>query len=193
MIKHFYIFRHGQCPLNITGHIQGQKINGSLTNVGRTQAFLTAQNLKDKQISLIVTSPMKRAIQTAQIVAKELNCPILVDHRFIEVNMGIIEGMHISTAEKKYASTYAKWRSNTDGNTCFINGETKSEVLKRALSGLNHHLIHTPHNNIGISSHGIIISQILHHLGKKLNNIPNGAILHISYQNQFWQFNEFLT
>ena len=192
MVKHFYIFRHGQCPLNITGHIQGQRINGSLTLHGRKQAFNAAQKLKDKQISLIISSPMKRAIQTAQIVATELKCPILVDHRFTEVNMGIIEGMHISVAEKKYADIYAKWRSKPNSDTCFQGGETKSEVLKRVLSGLNHHLIHTPHFNIGISSHGIVLSQILQYLGQDLSNIPNGSILHISYNHPHWQYHEFI-
>ena len=72
MIKHFYIFRHGQCPLNVTGHVQGQKFNGSLTEEGRRQASCTADKLKDKQITLIVTSPMKRAVQTALIIAEKI-------------------------------------------------------------------------------------------------------------------------
>ena len=100
MIKHFYIFRHGQCPFNVSGHIQGQRFNGNLTAEGRRQAARTAERLKDKHITLIVSSPMKRAMQTAAIVAGRCGAPILIDHRFIEVNMGIVEGMHISAVEK---------------------------------------------------------------------------------------------
>lgn len=190
MTKHFYIFRHGQCPLNISGHIQGQSINGELTIEGRRQALQTAFKLKPKQISLIITSPLKRAIQTAQIISSELHCPIWVDQRFTEVNMGIIEGMHISTAEKQYAQTYHLWRTSPQGHIRFTNGETKSEVRQRLFSGLRHHATNTPHQNIGISSHGIIISQILFCFGLNQTDIPNGAILHISTHNNNWLYHD---
>lgn len=183
MPTHFYIFRHGQCPLNITDHIQGRKFNGNLTDVGKQQAFQTAQKLKNKQISLIVSSPLNRALQTAKIVADIINAPIYVDHRFIEVNMGIVEGMHISTLEKTYPLLYRKWRNEPLSQIKFDGGESKLDVRKRILSGINHYATQTTHHNIGISSHGIAISQIMQYLGKNCSSISNGAILHISHQN----------
>ena len=53
MPKHFYIFRHGQCPLNITNHIQGQRFNGNLTPIGKLQALKTGEKLKNKNITLL--------------------------------------------------------------------------------------------------------------------------------------------
>ena len=105
-------------------------------------------------------------------------------------NMGIIEGMHISTAEKQYAQTYHLWRTNPQGHIRFTNGETKSEVRQRLISGLCHHATNTPHQNIGISSHGIIISQILFCFGLNQTDIPNGAILHISNHNNNWLYHD---
>lgn len=192
MVKHFYIFRHGQCPLNVSGHIQGQKFNGQLTAEGRRQAIRTAEYLKDKQITLIVSSPLKRALQTAQIVAGKIKAPIWVDHRFIEVNMGDVEGMHISIVEKQFAELYDQWRNNKAGNVRFKGGETKAEVRHRILQGLNHYAENTPYHNIGISSHGIAISQMMQYLGIDCSDVPNGAILHLSYQPPKWHYNEFL-
>lgn len=192
MPKHFYIFRHGQCPLNITNHIQGQRFNGNLTPTGRLQALKTGENLKDKNITLIVSSPMKRAMQTAKIVADIINVPILIDSRFIEVNMGIVEGMHISYVEKNFSELYTKWRNDKNGNTRFAGGETKHEVRQRILEGLNHYSYNTTHQNIGISSHGIAISQIMQHLGLSCSSVPNGAILHISHHLSNWQYHELI-
>lgn len=192
MVKHFYIFRHGQCPLNVSGHIQGQRFNGELTAEGRRQAARAAEQLKDKHITLIISSPMKRALQTAQIVAGKVKAPIWVDHRFIEVNMGVVEGMHISVVEKEFADLYNQWRNDKTGSIRFKGGETKSEVRRRIFSGLNYYAENTPHPNIGISSHGIAISQIMQYLGHECSDVPNGAILHISHQAQNWQYHEFL-
>lgn len=192
MLKHFYIFRHGQCPLNVTNHIQGQSFNGQLTATGRLQALNTAQKLKNKGITLIVSSPMKRAMQTAKIVADIINAPIFIDSRFIEVNMGIVEGMHISYVEKYYPDIYFKWRHDTTGNTRFAGGESKKEVRARILDGLNYYSLNTFHQNIGISSHGIAISQIMQHLGIPCSNVPNGAILHISHHLSYWHYHEFI-
>ena len=192
MLKHFYIFRHGQCPLNVTGHIQGQKFNGSLTTEGRKQAAHTADILKNKQITLIVSSPLKRAIQTALIVAGKIKAPIWVDRRFIEVKMGLVEGMHISIVEKNFAQLYKKWRSDKQGNTRFAGGESKSEVRQRILQGLTFYAESTPHRNIAISSHGIAISQMMQYLKIPCSDVPNGAVLHVSYNTPSWQFVEFI-
>ncbi len=192
MTKHFYIFRHGECPLNISDHIQGQRFDGILTARGKKQALHTAKKLKDKQIEIIISSPLKRTIQTAKIVSSLLQVPILIDHRFIEVNMGIIEGMHISIVEKEYQNLYNQWRTDTNGNTRFTGGETKQEVRNRIINGLNYYATKTTYQNIGISSHGIAISQILQHLGYKYTNISNGSILHISYNHPSWLYNDFI-
>ncbi len=192
MPKHFYIFRHGQCPLNVSGHIQGQKFNGSLTPEGRQQAAHTSDILKNKQITLIVSSPLKRAIQTALIVAGKIKAPIWVDHRFIEVNMGLVEGMHISIVEKKFTKLYNKWRTDKQGKTRFAGGESKHEVRKRILQGLTFYAENTPHRNIAISSHGIAISQMMQYLNIPCSNVPNGAILHLLYDKPSWQFIEFI-
>jgi probable phosphoglycerate mutase len=192
MPKHFYIFRHGQCPLNVTNHIQGQRFNGSLTPEGRKQATKTGENLKNKNISIIISSPMKRAMQTAKIVADIINVPILIDSRFIEVNMGIVEGMHINYVEKKFPELYFKWRHDKSGTARFAGGENKFEVRTRILDGLNHYSNNTRHQNIGISSHGIAISQIMQYLGIPCSNVPNGAILHISHPLSNWQYHELI-
>jgi broad specificity phosphatase PhoE len=191
-IKHFYIFRHGECPLNKSGYVQGQHFNGSLTEQGKLQAQQTAERLKNKPITLIVSSPLKRAVQTAQIIAAVIQAPIFVDHRFMEVNMGIVEGWHISLVEKNFSELYRKWQQDLSGQIRFPQGESKEEVRHRILDGLNDYALHSSHSHIAVSTHGIVLSQMLQYLGIRRSDIPNGAVLHLIYQPRSWKYFEFL-
>ena len=192
--KHFYIFRHGECPFNLSGHIQGQRFNGRLTEKGRRQAASVGERLRGREIDIIVSSPMTRALQTAKIVSQSINTPILIDKRLIEVNMGIVEGMHISTAEKRFPELYRHWRSNKPGDrmTRFEKGETKAEVRHRIFEALTHYAQETPYRNIAISGHGITISQLLLNFNIQQADIPNGAVLHLIYRRGKWIYGGFI-
>lgn len=193
-LKNFYIFRHGECPLNVSGHIQGQSIDGELTEKGRRQIHVTGQILRDKKIEVIISSPLKRAQQSAQIVSFYVKCPILLDERLKEVNMGVVEGMHVSEVAEKYRDLYAQWQNCglNDKTTRFENGETKAEVRKRIFTALSEYAENTPYKNIAISAHGITISQALLVFNIKKSNIPNGSILHLSYHNRHWKYLGFI-
>ena len=193
-LKNFYIFRHGECPLNVSGHIQGQTIDGKLTPTGRRQIHTTGHLLKPKNIEVIISSPLKRALQSALIVSLYTQSHIFKDDRLKEVNMGIVEGMHINDVIKKYKDIYAKWQNCTlsDTTTKFENGETKAEVRKRIFAALNEYAENTPFHNIGISAHGITISQTLLAFNIPKNDITNGSILHLSYHNKHWKYIGFL-
>lgn len=69
MVK-FYFVRHGQSEANAAHSIADD--TPKLTELGRDQARATAQLLKDKNITKILTSPLIRAQQTAEIIASEL-------------------------------------------------------------------------------------------------------------------------
>lgn len=192
--KNFYIFRHGECPLNASGHIQGQKIDGELTPQGRRQARRVGRKLNTCPIEIIVSSPMKRALQTATLVASVIKAPIIKDRRLIEVRMGIVEGMHISEVEADYAELYHRWRNCRldDTTTRFPNGETKAEVRKRIFEALEYYADKTAYRQIAVSGHGITISQILLTLGIVRSDIPNGSVAHLSRKNRKWHFHGFL-
>ena len=76
MTKDFYIFRHGQSTYNLTGRTQGQTNDSVLTELGLEQARSIGERLKDKGIQLIVSSPLKRALQTVERANRLLNVPI---------------------------------------------------------------------------------------------------------------------
>lgn len=87
-----YITRHGQTEWNALGKLQGRK-DIELNEVGRKQAEMTRDKLKNEKVDLIISSSLKRAKQTAEIINKEFNVDILEDERLVERGYGDFEGI----------------------------------------------------------------------------------------------------
>lgn len=83
--------RHGQTDWNVLGKIQGQT-DIELNETGIKQAETTREKLLDYDIDLILTSPLKRAKKTAEIIGKDRNIPIKVEDRLVERKFGAFEG-----------------------------------------------------------------------------------------------------
>lgn len=196
MRKDFYIFRHGQSTYNVLGRTQGKTNDSVLTELGRQQAIAVGEKLKNKSIEIIITSPLLRAIETANLANNILCVDILEDERFIEVDVGEIEGLHYTEIMEKHGEKYQQWRSSLPiyETVCFEGGETKKQVRERVFEGLEEYVSSTKYKNIAVSSHGIMLSQILIYLGFEDVKVENGAILHISYDydNKNWIFEGFL-
>ena len=94
-----YVLRHGQTDYNLQGRFQGQ-IDVELNDTGIKQAYKTKKLLNNINFDIIVSSPLKRAIQTANIVSG--NKIIKIDNRIIERSFGTLEGKYsISNYEEK--------------------------------------------------------------------------------------------
>jgi len=194
MTKDFYIFRHGQSTYNLEGRTQGQTNDSVLTELGKTQALAIGQKLQNKGIEIIVSSPLKRALQTTELANKSLRVPTTIDKQFIEVNVGVVEGMHYTEIMAKYGDIFQKIHSpgSEHDHACYPEGETKSEVRARVFAGLNQWADNAKYQTIAISSHGIMLSQILTSLGQPSSDVKNGAILHIRKENNHWSIIEWI-
>ena len=62
-----FITRHGQNEWNSLGRLQGRK-DIELNEVGKEQAMKIGEKIKDEKINIIITSPLKRARETAEII-----------------------------------------------------------------------------------------------------------------------------
>ena len=195
-MKHFFLFRHGETTYNIQGLIQGQTNNSVLTPKGIEQAYQVGEKLKKYPIDILISSPLKRAQQTANEVLKSFNfLPIQTDNRFTEVNVGEIEGLHYKIVQEKFKEKYNNWRSLDEKylDLSFTGGESKRQVRTRVFNGLNEYARNSALNFIAISGHGILISQVLLALKQPIKDVPNGSILHLTYQDNQWNFESFIT
>ncbi len=189
MTKDFYIFRHGQSTYNIAGRTQGQTNDSVLTELGRSQAEEIGHKLSDKGVEIIITSPLQRAVQTANLANQSLQVPIEVDKRFIEVNVGVVEGMHYLDIKAKYPEIFDKMHSlDADAdNVSYPQGETRLQVRQRIFAGLNDWAGKDKYKIMAVSSHGIMLSQTLTSLGQPATEVKNGSILHIRKENDRWK------
>lgn len=192
--KHFYIFRHGQSSYNLAGRTQGRTNDSVLTELGRDQAREVGQKLVGRGVQVIVCSPLVRAQETAKLANLSLGVPIIIDERFVEVNVGDIEGLHYTEILEKFGEKYQQWRSSEGKyeNMCFAGGETKKQVRERVFAGLEDYAQNSNYQVLAISSHGIMLSQVLIAMGIGVTDVQNGAILHISCTNGAWRVEEWL-
>lgn len=87
-----YIARHGETEWNKNNRVCG-RTDIDLTENGKDQAEFLAEKLATESIDLIISSPLKRAIQTSKIISEICNAPVVIDDRLIEQDYGIYEGV----------------------------------------------------------------------------------------------------
>lgn len=80
-----YCIRHGETPSNITGIVAGRS-NESLTEKGIEQAEELNQKIGTKHFDAVFVSPMRRTMQTAEIIIPEAN--FTIDQRIAERDLG---------------------------------------------------------------------------------------------------------
>ena len=106
-----YFIRHGESEANLEGLFAGQKDDSHLTDTGREQARMASRELKKRQIKIdhIVSSPLKRAYETATVIANELgldSTQVVLDERVQEYDMGAYTGQphqRVSSIEFVYS------------------------------------------------------------------------------------------
>jgi uncharacterized phosphatase len=106
MSSTFFLLRHGLTADDMPGR---EKVTGwlevGLNQAGRKNAQRAAQFLKNKNITSITTSDLKRAEQTAEIVGRELGLPLIRSEKLRSWNMGAIQGM-LATAAKPFLTFF---------------------------------------------------------------------------------------
>lgn len=95
--------RHGRSRADDENVIEG-RYDAPLTNVGRKQAEVRAQQLKARQIEfdLIIASPLMRAWETARILGRFLDVGVETDEDWMEKDIGPLAGMPHEAAMTKY-------------------------------------------------------------------------------------------
>jgi broad specificity phosphatase PhoE len=87
-----YFVRHGESVANILHEFSNSGFKHPLTEKGVRQAHTLGQSLSGLQVEQIYSSPVMRAVQTAQILAESLHAPLLITEALREWSVGIYEG-----------------------------------------------------------------------------------------------------
>jgi broad specificity phosphatase PhoE len=97
----FFCLRHAATEWNRFGRFQGRADN-PVNDEGIVQAFAAARRLCTLRIDHIVTSPLKRALKTAEIIAAASATPLAIDDDLIELDFGSLDGQSITDTMKAH-------------------------------------------------------------------------------------------
>ena len=150
-----YIIRHGKTELNKAKVLQGRS-NSPLNEEGMLQAREAAELLGDVSFSRVFSSPLTRAVQTAEILAPHIK-PV-IDERLIEMDYGPYEGADLTHLPPEILTFFSDFVHNPapDGM------EQLSSVVERAGEFLED--IRQISGDILISTHAIAMKGILEYL-----------------------------
>jgi len=126
------LVRHGETRWNKDGLVQGGDSDIELNDTGLEQARRLAAFLKNEPINAIVSSPLRRAIATAEVIASQHQLPIQIDQGLKELKVGDLEGISISNLRTTFSRFLLKkwWQ---DGEAMKLpNGESLVDLQQRA-------------------------------------------------------------
>lgn len=106
-----YVVRHGQTDKNALGLVQGDT-ESDLTEKGREEAKALQELVKSLDVDVVVSSPLRRALDTAKLVTNNEK-EIIVDDRLIERDFGLSEGKPV---DEELTVKYWNFKLNTDIN-----------------------------------------------------------------------------
>jgi broad specificity phosphatase PhoE len=156
--KTLYLVRHGENLANITKEMSCRKVDYSLTEKGRLQAEQTGISFEDNDIHAVYASPLKRAVETAEIIGGKLGLPVAVWENFRELNVGTLEDMGNSPeAWQIHIQVIRDWM-NGKPERRFPEGENYFEARQRLRDGVEGVLNHEEDENILVVGHGGLFS-----------------------------------
>ena len=164
-----YLVRHAENVANLTKEFSHRLVDYSLTAKGILQAQQTAAYFSDKHIDEIYSSPLKRARETAAIIAEEDHLPISIVEQFREVNVGSLEGRPPNAENWAFhESILQDWKTGKH-ETTFPDGENYTMLLTRMRSGIRQISAHKDNRNILVVAHGGIITGTIANICSNVN------------------------
>ncbi|MEM7494032.1 MAG: histidine phosphatase family protein, partial [Pseudomonadota bacterium] len=91
MARSFIFARHGETDWNKQKRFIGSE-DIPLNKTGQAQALRLSQEMAELSVANIVTSPLKRAWQTAESISDTCGCTLATDKRLSEVDLGDLQG-----------------------------------------------------------------------------------------------------
>jgi len=127
--------RHGETEWNVEEVFRG-RTDVELNQTGIKQAELLAEYLSKRKIGAIYSSPLKRAVKTAEIIAGYHGLEIKVSPGLIDFDCGDWHGLLRQEVQDKYKELYDLWVSHPD-KVKIPGGESLNEVTERAMNVLD--------------------------------------------------------
>jgi len=186
-----YLIRHGETEWNKEGRLQG-RTDIKLNQTGKTQMQSVAEVLEklEEDMDLIISSPLLRARESAEIIAKELTYKIgniLVEPLLIERSFGVGEGLREEERVQKYPGDN------------YPDMESFDDLISRGLMAFNK-IVNSScdKQNVLVVAHGAILYAMLTAVtegiieyGGRMVKFDQGSIYRIAYQEKSFELSKY--
>ncbi|MGH3675853.1 MAG: glucosyl-3-phosphoglycerate phosphatase [Mycobacterium sp.] len=129
-VRRLVMLRHGQTEFNAGSRMQGQ-LDTELSDLGRDEAVAAAEVLAKRQPLLILSSDLRRALDTAVTLGERSGLPVIVDTRLRETHLGDWQGMTHVEVDTAAPGARLAWRN--DARWAPHGGESRVDVAARAM------------------------------------------------------------
>jgi broad specificity phosphatase PhoE len=146
-----HLVRHGETDWNRELRWQGH-CDAPLNERGRGQARALAEALAGTSFAAVYSSDLRRASETAEIVAARLDLPVRVEPALREIDVGSWEGLTLAELEARSPDVVARW--DETGEHGWDDGESHEEMFARVRDAVHSMAARHDGEHILVVSHG---------------------------------------
>jgi probable phosphoglycerate mutase len=155
------IVRHGQTEWNIKGIRQGH-LDSPLTGRGLAQAKALGQRLAREKFSVLYSSDLGRAIETAREIVSVTGHQIVTDARLRERHLGIFQGLNADEINERYPEERRLLRTSGPGYV-IPGGESMIQQVERNVAFFDSLAVRHAGETIVVVTHGGVVSGFFRH------------------------------
>jgi probable phosphoglycerate mutase len=152
------LLRHGETELSIDKRFSGRG-DVALTERGLAQARSAAKRLTSYDVAAVVSSPLRRARQTADEVADVLGLKVEEEPAFVETDFGEWEGLTFGEVRRQWPEQMRQWLASPD--VAPVGGESFTATFERVRRGRDALIAAHPNETVVVVSHVTPIKTLL--------------------------------
>ena len=154
-----YLVRHGTTDWNKEEVFRG-RVDCKLNETGQAEANALAAYFQDVPIDVIYSSPLSRAVETAQAIAGPRNLPVIPEPAFIDIDFGQWHGLPLKEVKEKYPELYRLWRERPEVIT-FPGGENLAQVRSRTFEAFQRVVQKNLEKTVLIVAHRVVTKVLI--------------------------------
>lgn len=183
-----YLIRHGESIYNREGRIQGQA-DIELSEFGARQAEAIVRGMHSVELDAVFSSPLKRAYQTAEPLARSKQLHIQVHQGLMEINAGVFSGLKWPEVALRYPEHAEPWEKQ-DMQFVIPGGESRKMLQDRGVQAITE-IANSSYQRVAIVAHGGLLCAVLKgilQLPPELNpfSLLNASISRLAWDGH-WQ------
>ena len=186
-----YLIRHGRTAWNREEVFRG-RADVPLDEVGRREAELLASRLRGSGIDEIYSSPLSRARETAEVIARGVGLEVRIASELVDLDFGLWQGLPVKEVKERFGKLYELWQK-APHKVRFPEGEDLKAVRDRVVGFVEGLLKAKQGKRVALVSHRVVLKVLICSLlGLGLEafwRVVQGtaALNHFRWRDGFWE------